>query len=91
MYNAPYGIGIRGYGHAVGTQCFTNEELMQAFDIRIKPSFIDNIVGSKTRHFISDDVSTSDLATQAAAKALASAGLSVNDLDRLVVATSTAD
>lgn len=91
MYNAPYGIGIRGCGLAVGTQRFSNEELMQAFDIRIKASFVENSVGSKTRHFIADDVSTSDLATQAAERALESAGLSVNDLDRIIVATSTAD
>lgn len=91
MYNAPFGIGIRGYGHAAGTRRFTNEELMQAFDIRIKASFIENSVGSKTRYFIADDVSTSDLATQAATQALHSAGLNVNQLDRLIVATSTAD
>ena len=91
MYNAPFGIGIRGYGHATGTQRFTNEELMQAFNIRIKPSFIENSVGSKTRFFIADDMCTSDLATQAATLALQSAGLNVNQLDRLIVATSTAD
>jgi 3-oxoacyl-[acyl-carrier-protein] synthase-3 len=48
-------------------------------------------VGIKTRYFISDDMSTSDLATAAAARALASAGIAVTDLDRIIVATSTAD
>lgn len=91
MYNAPFGIGIRGYGHATGTRRFSNEELMQAFDIRIKPSFIAKSVGSETRHFITDDMSTSDLAAQAGERALLSAGLRVDQLDRLIVATSTAD
>jgi len=91
MYNAPFGIGIRGYGHATGTRRFSNEELMQAFDIRIKPSFIAKSVGSETRHFITDDMSTSDLAAKAGERALLSAGLRVDQLDRLIVATSTAD
>lgn len=91
MYNAPFGIGIRGYGHAVGNRCLTNDDLMREFGIRIKTSFIDNSVGIKTRHFISADMSTSDLAAQAAEKALSSAGISVQDLDRIIVATSTPD
>jgi 3-oxoacyl-[acyl-carrier-protein] synthase-3 len=91
MYNAPFGIGIRGYGHAVGTRSLSNEALMAEFDIRLKSSFIDNNIGIKTRHFIEDDTSTSDLATTAAQQALASAGISVAELDRLIVATSTPD
>lgn len=91
MYNAPFGIGIRGYGHAVGNRCLDNAELMQEFDIRIKASFIDNSVGIKTRHFISDEMSTSDLAVQAAQQALQSARISVQNLDRIIVATSTPD
>lgn len=91
MYNAPFEIAIRGFGHAVGSLCFSNEDLMAEFDIRIKPSFVENSVGSKTRHFIADDVSTSDLAARAAEKALQSAGISVQQLDRLIVATSTGD
>lgn len=91
MYNAPFEIAIRGYGYAVGNTRFTNEELMQAFDIHIKPSFVEKNVGSETRYFISEEMSASDLAAQAAEKALQSAGIGVDQLDRLIVATSTAD
>lgn len=91
MYNAPFQIAIRGYGHATGTRCFSNEELMSEFGIRIKTSFIDKNVGSKTRYFMSDDMSTSDLAARAAHKALLCAGVQIDKIDRLIVATSTAD
>lgn len=91
MYNAQFGIGIRGYGHAVGTRRLSNEALMAEFDIRLKPSFIDNNIGIKSRCFIEDDSSTSDLATAAAQQALANAEIAVGDLDRLIVATSTPD
>lgn len=91
MYNAPFGIGIRGHGCALGTRSLSNEALMEAFDIRLKPSFIDSNIGIKTRYFIDDDMSTSDLATQAAQRALAVARLAVSDIDRLIVATSTPD
>lgn len=91
MYNAPFGIGIRGYGHALGERQLDNDSLMRAFGIRIKSSFIENSVGIQTRHFINDTTSTSDLATRAAAQALQTAGLSVQDLSRLIVATSTGD
>lgn len=91
MYNAPFGIGIRGFGHAIGTRRLSNDALMAEFDIRLKHSFIDSNIGIKTRHFIDDNMSTSDLAAQAAQQALTNAGLSVAALDRLIVATSTPD
>lgn len=91
MYNAPYNIVIRGYGYETGSQLLTNEDVMEDFSIRIKSTFLDKNVGSKTRYFLSDDACTSDLATRAAEHALRCANLSVNDIDRLILATSTGD
>ena len=91
MFNLPFEIAIRGCGHATGTRCYSNADVMEEFGIRIKTSFIDNNVGSETRYFLAEDMSTSDLATRAAEKALAAAGLEVQQLSRLIVATSTAD
>lgn len=91
MYNTDFSIGIRGYGHETGSQQLTNDDVMEEFGIRIKTSFIDNNVGSSSRFFLADDVSTSDLATRAAEKALLSAGLEISDIDRLILATSTGD
>jgi 3-oxoacyl-[acyl-carrier-protein] synthase-3 len=47
--------------------------------------------GIERRHFAAEGETTSDLATKAAQNALAQAGLTANDLDAIVMATSTAD
>jgi 3-oxoacyl-[acyl-carrier-protein] synthase-3 len=47
--------------------------------------------GIERRHFAAEGETTSDLATKAAKNALADAGLTANDLDAIVLATSTAD
>jgi len=91
MYNAPFAIAIRGCGYETGSQKFTNSDIMEEFGIRIKSSFIEKSVGSQTRFFLSDDACTSDLATRAAQKALLSASIDVDEIDRLIVATSTGD
>jgi 3-oxoacyl-[acyl-carrier-protein] synthase-3 len=47
--------------------------------------------GIERRHFAADDETTSELATEAARAALADAGLKPDDIDAIVLATSTAD
>lgn len=47
--------------------------------------------GIERRHFAADGQMTSDLATRAARAALADAGLEPNDIDAIIVATSTPD
>ena len=47
--------------------------------------------GIKRRHFAAEGEFTSDLAIKAGQRALADAGLEANDLDAIIVATSTAD
>jgi 3-oxoacyl-[acyl-carrier-protein] synthase III len=47
--------------------------------------------GIRARHFAAPDVTSSDLAYQAALQALSSAGLQASDLDLILVATSTPD
>jgi len=82
---------IAGTGFCVGERCFTNASLIETFNIRIRESFIKKNIGIETRYFVSDTQTTSDLAVEAAQKALAKANVSVNQLDRLIVATSTPD
>ncbi|EDZ47032.1 3-oxoacyl-(acyl-carrier-protein) synthase III [Rhodobacterales bacterium Y4I] len=47
--------------------------------------------GIERRHFAAEGETTSDMAAKAAERALADAGLSADDVDAIVVATSTAD
>jgi 3-oxoacyl-[acyl-carrier-protein] synthase III len=47
--------------------------------------------GIHARHFVDDGINASDLALQAAQRALSSAGLAAADIDLIIVATSTPD
>jgi len=91
LRNIPASLAIAGTGHAVGNECLTNSDLIERYNIRIKPSFIDKSVGIQTRYFLDEQQTTSDLATQASKAALAQAGITVAQLDRLILATSTPD
>ena len=47
--------------------------------------------GIRARHFAADDQGCSDLATEAARQALSASGLAAQDMDLIIVATSTPD
>ncbi|MEM6386883.1 MAG: beta-ketoacyl-ACP synthase III [Pseudomonadota bacterium] len=80
---------VRGVGHYLPERIVPNSW----FEDRIDTSdeWIRSRSGIERRHFAADGETTSDLASYAAKAALASAGLKANDLDALLVATSTAD
>jgi 3-oxoacyl-[acyl-carrier-protein] synthase-3 len=67
----------------------TNAELESLVDTT--DAWIQERSGIKQRHIAADGELTSDLATHAAKRALAHAGVDVGDIDLIVVATTTAD
>lgn len=91
LHDSSLSLVIAGTGHATGSECLTNSDLIERYNIRIKPTFIDKSVGIQTRYFLGEQQTTSDLATQAATAALAQADIDVSQLDRLILATSTPD
>lgn len=80
---------IRGVGSYLPTKVLTNEELAKTVDT--SDEWIQQRVGIKERHIAADGEFTSDLAVQAARAALDNAGMSVDDIDLIVVATTTPD
>ncbi|WP_217126242.1 beta-ketoacyl-ACP synthase III [Hydrogenophilus thiooxidans] len=68
----------------------TNEELV-ARGVDTSDEWIRTRSGIITRHFAADDEQTSDLAVVAAQQALATAGWQPNDVELIVLATSTPD
>lgn len=80
---------IRGVGHYLPEKVFENSEFAATLDT--SDDWIRSRSGIERRHFAAEDETTSDLAAKAAGAALADAGLSADDIDALVVATSTAD
>ncbi len=80
---------VMGVGHYLPERVVPNAEFEQSLDT--SDEWIRSRSGIERRHFAAEDETTSDLATFAARAALEDAGLGVNDIDAVVVATSTPD
>lgn len=80
---------VIGLGHYLPDRVVPNSEFEASLDT--SDEWIKARSGIERRHFAAEGQTTSDLATRAAKNALANAGLEANDIDALVVATSTAD
>jgi 3-oxoacyl-[acyl-carrier-protein] synthase-3 len=82
------GSRIAAVGHYQPAKVLTNEDLAGLVDT--SDEWIRSRVGIRTRHIAGPDEPVDELASHAAAKALASAGLAPADIDLVLVATSTA-
>lgn len=80
---------VKGVGHYLPARVVPNSEFVNFIDT--SDEWIKSRSGIERRHFAAEGEMTSDLATHAARNALADAGLDVDDVDAIVVATSTAD
>lgn len=80
---------IRGVGGYLPERILTNAEL--ATMVETSDEWIQQRVGIKERHIAAEGQFTSDLAVEAARKAMASAGVTAEDIDLIIVATTTPD
>jgi 3-oxoacyl-[acyl-carrier-protein] synthase III len=80
---------VMGVGHYLPARVVPNAEFAAKIDT--SDEWIKTRSGIERRHFAADDENTSDLAVKAAQAALADAGLTVDAVDAIVVATSTPD
>jgi 3-oxoacyl-[acyl-carrier-protein] synthase-3 len=85
---------ILGTGSYLPEKRLTNADLAAELALQGVETSDDWIVertGIRARHFAASAQGSSDLATEAARKALAAAGIAADDLDLIIVATSTPD
>jgi 3-oxoacyl-[acyl-carrier-protein] synthase-3 len=80
---------VRGVGHYLPDRVVPNSEFETLLDT--SDDWIRSRSGIERRHFAAEGQTTSDLATRAARAALADAGLEPDEIDAIIVATSTAD
>lgn len=80
---------VTGCGAYLPPDVMTNHELSAIVDT--SDEWIRERTGIRERHIAGDDQRTSDLATEAAKKALAAAGRTAGDIDLIIVATTTPD
>lgn len=81
--------GILGIGHYVPERVVTNHDLEEILDT--SHDWIVSRTGIKERRIAADDMNTSDLAARAALAAIEHAGIGVDEIDLIIVATSTPD
>ncbi|MBZ5547904.1 MAG: ketoacyl-ACP synthase III [Acidobacteriia bacterium] len=82
-------VKISALGTYVPPRLLTNADLEKLVDTN--DQWIMERVGIRERHLVDKGVATSDLATEAAKKALAERGITPSDLDAILVATVTPD
>jgi 3-oxoacyl-[acyl-carrier-protein] synthase III len=80
---------VRGIGSYLPRRRLTNQDLEKV--VETSHEWIVQRTGIEARHIADDDETTSVLGTKAAEAALADAGLTVNDIDLIICATSTPD
>lgn len=80
---------VAGVGHYLPDRIVPNSEFEATLDT--SDQWIRSRSGIERRHIAAEGQTTSDLATRAARAALKDAGLNADDLDAIVLATSTAD
>ncbi len=80
-----------GIGHYLPERIVSNAEFEAMEGLDTSDEWIRARSGIERRHFAADGETTSQMAIAAAEKALSHAGLSADDLDAVVVATSTPD
>ena len=88
MQKTPHAM-ILGTGRAVPEQILTNAELSRMVDT--SDSWIVSRTGIKQRHIAAPGTALSDLATEAARKALQNAGVTAEEIDLIVLGTVTGD
>ena len=83
------GVEIIGLGHYAPERIVPNAEIETRFGL--EPGWIKRRTGIEARRYVSNDQALSDIAIKAGEAAIASAGLSRDDVGLLLLATSTPD
>lgn len=85
---------LLGVGSALPPRCVSNEVLVESLaerGVESSSDWIEERTGIKQRYLAEPDISSSQLGFQAAQRALEHASRSANDVDLIIVATSTPD
>jgi 3-oxoacyl-[acyl-carrier-protein] synthase III len=82
---------IAGTGHYLPGPPVTNDELIERHGLRVRSYFISRHVGVEARHFAAPGEATSDLAAEAAARAIDASGIPAGAIRRIILATVSGD
>jgi len=80
-----------GCGSYLPARCVTNDQLIAEKHLDSSNEWVERRTGIKERHIAAEGELTSDLAVKAATQALEKSGLTIKDIDAIVLATTTPD
>lgn len=80
---------ILGTGSYLPDNCMTNDDLAKI--VETSDAWIRERTGIRTRHIAAENELTSDIGVAAARKAIDMAGIAIDDIDLIVMATTTPD
>jgi 3-oxoacyl-[acyl-carrier-protein] synthase-3 len=83
-------VCIAGVGYAVPANIRPNSEILKAFPHRTEDEMV-RLTGIKERRYAAEDEDATDLAKKAVGHALAQAGMSVDQIDGVIMATIIPD
>lgn len=83
-------VCIAGVGYAVPANIRANSEILKAFPDRTEDEIV-RLTGIKERRYAAEDESATDLAAAAATHALRQAGMAVEQIDGIILATIIPD
>lgn len=83
-------VCIAGVGHAVPAGIRANRDILKAFPERTEEEIV-RLTGIRERRFAAEDESATDLAARAVHQALGHAGMSVEQIDGIILATIIPD
>ena len=84
-------VAITSTGSYTPPQVIDNAELIRRYDLDTTPEWIEDRTGIQSRHWLSDDQTTSDMAVEAARRILDARGVHPAELDRIILATISPD
>ncbi|WP_426957601.1 beta-ketoacyl-ACP synthase III [Muricoccus radiodurans] len=82
---------IAGTGGYLPARVLSNDGLAEAYGLDTSDAWIVERTGIRQRHMVADGETVSDMAAEAARKALAQAGSEVAEVDAVILATATPD
>ncbi len=83
-------IALLGFGGYLPKRLVTNDELLEGFP-EIDAEYVYQVTGIRKRRWAAEDEKPSDMAYRAAMEAIRSSSVDANDIDAVIVATTTPD
>lgn len=88
---ADFHVAVTATGCYTPEHVMDNAELIRHLGLDTTPEWIESRTGVQSRHWMTDDQTTSDMAVEAARRIIAERGVRPEELDRIILATSSPD